>query len=113
MVTRNELWDTLKSINYPGLQFHLVMKGPLYFLQVVNPYGVDSRTGQALSWKGRKWYISDHMTKSEIVQTAFKAVLTAMEHEARESFTFKGVPVCDPHLDLEDRALKRSTRDDA
>ena len=40
------------------------------------------------------------MTDSEIVGTAFKAVLTAIEHEARERFTFKGVPVYDSHLNV-------------
>jgi len=49
---------------------------------------------------GRKWYISAHATESEVVQTALKAVLTALEHEARESFTYKGVALFGPHIDV-------------
>ena len=48
-------------------------------------------------WKSRKWYVSQHATTSEIVQTLLKAVLTAEEHEAREHFTYKGRPVFAPH----------------
>jgi hypothetical protein len=41
------------------------------------------------------------MTRSELVQTAFKAVLTSIEHEAREQFTYKGARVFGPHFDIE------------
>lgn len=51
-------------------------------------------------WKGRWWRLSPHMTDGEIVQTAFKAVQTFMEHEVREAFTFDGVAVFGPHLDI-------------
>lgn len=48
----------------------------------------------------RKWMLSEHMTKSEFVQTAFKAVMTAEEHEIRETFKYLGVPVFAPHIDI-------------
>jgi|CryGeyDrversion2_2_1046609.scaffolds.fasta_scaffold58243_2 hypothetical protein len=51
---------------------------------------------------GRKWLISPHMTKSEIVQTAFKAVLTAVEHEVRDAFKYKGELVFCPHFDVDE-----------
>lgn len=34
-----------------------------------------ARTGEPFEWSGRKWRLSVFMTKSEIVQTAFMAVL--------------------------------------
>ena len=52
----------------------------------------------------RKWYLSAHSTTSEIVRTAWKAVLAAEEHEAAEKFTYKGVQVENPHLDVDDKA---------
>lgn len=58
--------------------------------------------------KSRKWYLSPFMTKSEFVQTCFKAVLTAEEHEAREIFTYKGQAIFGPHLDVD--ALVEFTR---
>jgi hypothetical protein len=54
-----------------------------------------------VEWKGRKWLLSPHMLKSEVIQTAFLAVLTAEEHETREAFLYKGVAVMSPHYDLD------------
>lgn len=50
--------------------------------------------------KGRKWYLSPHMTDSEIVCTAFKAALTAEEHECREAFRFADRRIFNPHIDI-------------
>lgn len=36
-------------------------------------------------WKGRKWFLSPHMCKSEVVQTAFMAIMAYNEHELREA----------------------------
>lgn len=52
-------------------------------------------------WTGKKWKLSYHMTTTEVVYTAFKAVQAAEDHEMREFFTYKGVPVCHPHVDVE------------
>lgn len=54
------------------------------------------------SLHGRKWRLSDHMTDSEIIQTAFKAFLTFEEHECREMFEFQGAKVFGPHHDVHD-----------
>lgn len=53
------------------------------------------------SWNSRKWYLSAHMTESEIVQTALAAVLMAEEHEAREAFSYKGKHLFNPHISIE------------
>lgn len=71
------------------------------FLQVHCLEGKCNVTGERLAWKGRKWLLSRWMTDGEVVQTAFLATMTALEHEARENFKFDGVTVFDPHLDLE------------
>lgn len=61
----------------------------------------DSTTGAEAQWSGRKWQLSSHMTDSEIVGTALKAVLTAEEHEAREQFLYRGRAVFGPRLDVD------------
>lgn len=54
------------------------------------------------TWQhGRKWYISPHACKSEIVQTLLMAVLAAEEHEAREQFLYRGAPIFGPHKDVD------------
>jgi len=49
----------------------------------------------------RRWYISPHSTKSEVVQTALLAVLVAEEHETREQFRYKGAKIFGPHFDVD------------
>lgn len=70
------------------------------FLQVED---VDARcalTGEPTTWRGRKWLLSLHMTETEVVCTAFKALEAAFDHELREHFTYKSVRVFDPHRSI-------------
>jgi len=59
-------------------------------------------TGESATQNGRWWPLSLHMTRSEVVATAFKAVLTAVEHEAREDFLYRGEAVFGPHFDVDE-----------
>lgn len=61
----------------------------------------DINTGEVSTQYCRKWYISKHSTKSEIVQTVLKACLTSVEHMVREHFRYQGVPVLTPHYDID------------
>lgn len=72
-----------------------------YYLQVAVSTGACNTTGRPHNWTGRKWRLSPHMTRSEIVQTALMAVLAAEEHEARELFKYRGESIFDPHYDVE------------
>lgn len=56
-------------------------------------------------WTGRKWMLSYHMTTTEIVNTALKAVLAAEEHETRELLTYQGVAVFNPHQSVDQLVL--------
>lgn len=104
MRTHAETASLLNEVKYPGLSFELYWDGPTsnrdIRLRVVCKDGSCNITGKPHSWNGRWWRLSQHMTDSEIVWTAFKAVLTALEHEAREKFTFKGIRVADSHVDI-------------
>jgi hypothetical protein len=61
----------------------------------------DFHAGEPSIQYGRKWHICQYSSTSEIVQTAFKAVLTWVEHDAREHFRYKGAQVFGPHFDVE------------
>lgn len=50
---------------------------------------------------GRKWRISQYMSRSEVVQTVFAALMAWWEHETREAFLYRGRAVFGPHLDVE------------
>jgi hypothetical protein len=95
------LRETIAELSYKDWQFRVGKDGiGLWFLQVVAT-SFDVLTDEPLRWSGRKWRMSMHMTKSEIVQTALKAVLAAEEHEAREHFMFRGRAIFGPHLSIE------------
>ncbi len=53
-------------------------------------------------WTGRKWLLSPYMVRSEIVRTAYKAVMAAEEHEIQEKFRYRGVAVLGPHLHMDE-----------
>jgi hypothetical protein len=95
-VKRAARWrEWLDDVEYPGLEFVFGTTHPGYdddFLQVAS---------SALDLKGRKWRLSEHMTKSEVIQTALMAVLAWEEHEAREAFRYKGRAVFSPHYDVD------------
>lgn len=71
-----------------------------YWLQVRFPERC-TESGEMKMQHGRKWRLSPHMTRSEIVQTALAAVLAAEEHESRERFTYDGLPIFGPHFDVD------------
>lgn len=71
------------------------------WLQIVAKEAVDHVTGDRVSWRGRKWRLSLHMTETEIVNTALLAYQNAMQHELLESFTYRGRRIYDPHRSVD------------
>jgi hypothetical protein len=47
------------------------------------------------------WTFPAGQTNGQIVQTCFKAILTSLEHRAREHFLWKNKPIMQPHLDID------------
>jgi hypothetical protein len=95
------LQEIIDRVRYPGHRFLLRRDGDVFYMQVEAMDDTCNVTGAALTWRGRKWMLSKHMTPGEVVQTCFKAVLTSLEHEAREKFSYRGACVFDPHYDIE------------
>lgn len=103
MYTLQEIEDIVSKCRFDYAHetwlIEVKMDGSRQYLQVHAIDGRDSETGKIIEWTGRKWMLSPHMCKNEIVTTAFKAVMTAMEHEVRESFKYREGPIFNPHLD--------------
>lgn len=100
----NEIKAIVSNIEYKDSIFRIMrvsgaQNGPL-FLQV-KFVTVNVVTGLPYTALGRKWLLSEHMVKSEIVATALKAILAVEEHEARELFKYKGKAVFNPHIDVD------------
>lgn len=90
-----------RDISYKDWTFFIGQDGiGLHYLQVkFNAFDAQSASHQ--TWGGRKWRLTAEMGDSEIVQTAFKAVLAAEEHEAREGFRYRGRAIYIPHYNVE------------
>lgn len=99
MMTYHEMLHIVNECRFThedGLGVRFKNDGPnQYFVQLVHS-GLPAEYSN-----GRKWRISPHMTKSEIVATVFKAYLSWVEHEARESFQFRGQSIFGPHFDVD------------
>lgn len=103
-MTINELKEVLSRVSFPGYTFHVVGdfaldNGPTY-LQA-RFFAPCSVAGDIQPQNTRKWHLSKHMTRSEVIQTALKCVLTSVEHEAREQFKYRGHVIFGPHFDVE------------
>lgn len=98
--------EILRDVKYKDWSFYVGSEragdgGWRHYLQVkFLARDVDSYGASTLE-QGRKWWLSEHMTRSEVVQTALKAVLTAEEHEARENFMYRDRRIFGPHIDVD------------
>lgn len=89
----------LADVSYPGYTF---LVGGVDRLHIRGRFEATcADTGATETQLTRRWYISDEASRSEIVQTALKCVLTAIEHEAREAFKYRGRPIFGPHFDVD------------
>lgn len=52
-------------------------------------------------WKGRKWYLSEHMTDDEIIKTCYAAFEACVKHEIMEGFKVDGKMLFNPHINFE------------
>lgn len=95
-----EMWGLLDDIEFPDYQFAIKPDKERLYLQA-NYVEKDIQTGLREVQFTRKWLLSEHMTKSEFVQTVFKCVMTSMEHRAREGFTYRERRVFGPHFNVD------------
>ena len=92
----------LRDVRYRDWLFVVAMDGGgRQYLQVRFKAPDTMAPDDAIEQRGRKWFLSEHMTKSEVVQTALCAVLACVEHEAREEFRYIGKPIFGPHFDVD------------
>lgn len=119
-MTWEELKQTVNEISFRDWKFELGYMGGFMDPPPTEPHlrvkflARDAEGEETRPYYGRWWRLSYHMVKGEIVQTALKAVLTALEHEAREEFLYRDRAVFGPHLDIDalweiaDRTVVRS-----
>jgi hypothetical protein len=100
----------LQEVKFKQAQFTVEAAAGGFLLQICCAEQ-DVECNVERSFEGRKWFIPADATLSEIVQTAFKAVVTWQEHEARDGFLYQGLRVFGPHYDVDTLAsVLRGTR---
>lgn len=100
MMTIDEIRESACQVTYLDWVFFIGgdQERPYLQLHFNSPC---TKTGEMKEWHSRKWWLSQHMIHSEIIQTAYKAVEAAVLHEMRESFLYCGRAIYDPHIDVD------------
>lgn len=90
----------LAMVQFPGYEFFCRESGGRIYIQA-RFHAPHCKTGEVELQHTRKWYVSNWATRSEVVQTALKLVLTSVEHEAREAFKYRGRAIFGPHFNVD------------
>lgn len=96
-----QMIDVIADCSYYGYEFSIARdsRGAIY-LQA-SYWEPDTVTLDVDRQLTRRWFLNPEMTRSEIVQTAFKCIMTSHEHRAREWFKYRGNPIFGPHFDVD------------
>jgi len=73
-----------------------------FLLQVVYEEA-DIVTGKVETQRSREWYLWEGASETDVVHTAFAAVMRSYDHVVQEHFMYKGVRVYSPHVDIDER----------
>lgn len=96
----DEIREIVGQIKYLDWEIMVRMDGDRPYLQVKGN-GPNPDTGTVDEWTGRKWFLSPHMCRNEVIRTAHKAIEEAVLHEMNEQFTYCGVRIFDPRLNYD------------
>ena len=104
MLSAATFLEIVEDLQFQNWNFLTGDMGEGFYLQVqfeAPDVDADIRSFETVTQRGRKWYISRHMTRGEVIQTAFLAIKTAQEHELREQFTYQGRAIFGPHFSVD------------
>lgn len=91
----------LEAVQYENYTFFVVQRDDCLYLQASFLAPNYCKQGQPETQYTRQWMLHPDMTNSELVGTALKLVLTSVEHEAREAFTYRGRAIYGPHYNVD------------
>lgn len=91
---KKEWVDAIKEIKYKDWEYQILGAPDYEYLQI--RFFADGEDQYC-----RRWVLDNHMSVSDLIRTAWMATLAAEEHEARESFRYKGRKIFGPHFDVD------------
>lgn len=86
------------NIRYKDWHFVINEKNGVTYMQVQFEAEDSFAPGKVELQHCRKWQLSEWMTPTELVRTAFLAVIQAERHETEESFLYKGQAIFNSHI---------------
>lgn len=98
-MTADDMRKILVDVRYHDYDF-AIGGGERLYLQA-SYLDRDISTGALERQFTRKWYVSVHATRSELVQTALKCCLASAEHRVREGFKYRDRSVFSPHYNID------------
>lgn len=106
-LTASDIWAITQDITLPPLlgarpTIDLGDDNGAFFIQI-HFIAQDAETGELSEQRCRKWRVSKFSTRTEIVETIFKACWMAAYHEMKEQFRYKGQLIYSPHFDVDAR----------
>jgi hypothetical protein len=100
-VTYREAIAIVAQCEFPGYEFQC--QPSIHGLMFLHASFIApcSMSGKEQVQKTREWLVPSGSSRSEIVATCFKCVLTSVEHETREAFKYDGAAIYQPHHDVD------------
>lgn len=92
--------DIVAECQFPGYRFEVCQLAENVTALRVAYEEADVMSGVNETQQGRWWIVNAGWEPGQIVQTCLKALLTSLEHRAREHFTWRGRAVLQPHFPL-------------
>jgi len=98
MKSLSEIKNIVENITYKERwTLEVYLDGNRPYLQILFKDN-DAETGLMGEQRCRKWFLSFHMSTTEIVYTAFKAVQAAEKQVTREFFKYNGVRIANQYF---------------
>jgi hypothetical protein len=84
-----------------------------FFIQIeYDEVDIEDPSGPMQRQQGRKWFVSEFASESEVIQTMLKAALASAEHRTREWFLVDGKRIYGPHLDANELSAMLGAKED-
>lgn len=100
-MTPQQIIDAVGQCEFPGYTFDITLDAFTAYISA-SYEEADTITSLLMMQKTRTWPVDiASASKSAIVLTCFKCILTSMEHKTREWFLYNGKPILNPHPDVD------------
>jgi hypothetical protein len=100
-LTIQQLNKIILDIRCMDYMFSIVGDGDESWCLMAQYYEKDVVTGRHELQETRLWPLPSNADRDAVVRTAFKCVMTSLEHRARGHFTWRERSVFGPHMSLD------------